>query len=135
MHALNLAIAAEETGSPDSFETNEELHSGIAEAPKEDIGKLKDAMNQIGSSIGELSVNIADTSGVVGDVSQALDKHAAAFHALTGDIDQSHRPGWPWPAARLALGHAKHLTKPHGTKWFLANAQIDSPATKVRQQP
>lgn len=88
MHALNLAIAAEETGSPDSFETNEELHSGIAEAPKEDIGKLKDAMNQIGSSIGELSVNIADTSGVVGDVSQALDKHAAAFHALTGDIDQ-----------------------------------------------
>ena len=88
MHALNLAFEAEETARPVSADTNAGLHPEHAAAPQEDIGRLKDAMNHIGSSIGELSVNIADTSGVVGDVSQALDKHAAAFHALTGDIDQ-----------------------------------------------
>jgi hypothetical protein len=37
-----------------------------------DHASLEQAMNVIGSQIGELSVNIADTSGMVSDVSNVV---------------------------------------------------------------
>lgn len=53
-----------------------------------EVAELKTAMNRIGSRIGELSVNIADTNGMIGDVSCALNHQVEDFHSLTGDIDR-----------------------------------------------
>ena len=85
MHALNRAVAVEEDPAATTVSDLPSPETAIA-APEE-IDKLKGAMNQIGARIGELSVNIADTSGVVGDVSKALSRHAEDFHVLTGDIE------------------------------------------------
>jgi methyl-accepting chemotaxis protein len=86
MHALNLVVP--DTDEPTAIAASGDLAAPPAVAAEpEEIGKLKGAMNQIGSRIGELSVNIADTSGVVGDVSKALSRHAEDFHVLTGDIE------------------------------------------------
>lgn len=86
MHALNLAATTDDEPSAGADETVS-LPASLRETPEE-MDRLKGAMNQIGARIGELSVNIADTSGVVGDVSRALSKHAEDFHALTGDMEQ-----------------------------------------------
>ena len=60
-------------------------------APTEDQARLVRAMNVIGSQVGELSVNIADTSGMVGDVSSSMSRQAEEFHALTRDISMISR--------------------------------------------
>lgn len=53
-----------------------------------EMSELKAAMNGIGSQIGQLSINIADAHGAIGDVSIALNKQAKDFHILSGDIDR-----------------------------------------------
>lgn len=53
-----------------------------------ELSELKTAMNRIGAQVGELSINIADANGAIGDVSCALNKQVNDFHALTGDIDR-----------------------------------------------
>ncbi|PWW04245.1 methyl-accepting chemotaxis protein [Hoeflea marina] len=58
----------------------------IASAGQEDGARLAEAMNLIGARVGELSVNIADTSGMIGDVSGTLSRQADEFHQLTGEI-------------------------------------------------
>lgn len=55
-------------------------------APVKDHASLERAMNVIGSQVGELSVNIADTSGMIGDVSVSLSHQANEFHSLTEDM-------------------------------------------------
>ncbi len=60
--------------------------SYAASDPDEDRSTLEQAMNLIGSRVGELSVNIADTSGMIGDVSVSLSRQADEFHALTQDM-------------------------------------------------
>ena len=82
MHALQVALAEEETGLPEAGAA----HAQAVEPPAEDRTRLERAMNVIGSQIGELSVNIADTSGMVGDVSSTMSRQADEFHALTRDI-------------------------------------------------
>ncbi|OCW58924.1 chemotaxis protein [Hoeflea olei] len=62
--------------------------------PDPDQARLARAMNVIGSQIGELSVNIADANGMIGDVSSSMSRQADEFHALTRDISaiaQSNR--------------------------------------------
>lgn len=48
--------------------------------------KLARAVSLVGSRLGDLSVNIADTSGTVGDVARDLATEAQAFHELTGSL-------------------------------------------------
>jgi methyl-accepting chemotaxis protein len=60
-------------------------------APNKDHASLEQAMNVIGSQIGELSVNIADTSGMVSDVSVSLSHQAEEFHSLTEDMSMIAR--------------------------------------------
>ncbi|MCY0095263.1 methyl-accepting chemotaxis protein [Hoeflea ulvae] len=62
-----------------------------AEAPAQDQARLERAMNVIGSQIGELSINIADTSGMIGDVSGSLSVQAEELHALTRDVSMIAR--------------------------------------------
>jgi methyl-accepting chemotaxis protein len=58
-----------------------------ASAP-ENNDKLARAVSLVGSRLGSLSVNIADTSGTVGDVAGDLATEAQAFHELTGSLRQ-----------------------------------------------
>lgn len=54
----------------------------------EDNEKLARAVSLVGSRLGALSVNIADTSATVGDVAKDLATEAHAFHELTGSLRQ-----------------------------------------------
>jgi len=65
------AASAEPESSPNAPENNE---------------KLARAVSLVGSRLGDLSVNIADTSGTVGDVAKDLATEAQAFHELTGSL-------------------------------------------------
>jgi methyl-accepting chemotaxis protein len=60
-----------------------------ADAPDVDgHERLAHAVSLVGSRLGNLSVNIADTSGTVGDVARDLAAEAEAFHELTGSLRQ-----------------------------------------------
>ena len=87
MHALQVSYPDQ----PDTLtdEGSDEAH--ILTPPAEDQARLERAMNVIGSQIGELSVNIADTSGMVGDVSSSMSRQAEEFHSLTRDISMIAR--------------------------------------------
>lgn len=50
--------------------------------------KLARAVSLVGARLGNLSVNIADTSGTVGDVAGDIAKEAQAFHELTGSLHE-----------------------------------------------
>lgn len=81
-----LALKAVESDHPDSPEMAAldcQTSGATAESGR---ASLEKAMNVIGSQIGELSVSIADTSGMVGDVSGSLSRQAEEFHSLTRDI-------------------------------------------------
>ena len=80
MHALQLPFP---DGSDDLPAAAPEV---AASAPRQDQAGLERALNVIGSQIGELSVNIADTSGMIGDVSGSMSRQADEFHALTRDM-------------------------------------------------
>ena len=85
MHALQVS-------DPDHFdELPEATPADVGAAPSQDQARLERAMNVIGSQIGELSVNIADTSGMIGDVSGSMSRQAEEFHALTRDISMIAR--------------------------------------------
>ncbi|MBV6650068.1 MAG: chemotaxis protein, partial [Hoeflea sp.] len=87
MQALQVAYADE----PEVRHDAEPQHVDVLTPPAEDQARLERAMNVIGSQIGELSVNIADTSGMVGDVSSSMSQQADEFHALTRDISMIAR--------------------------------------------
>ena len=86
MHALQASFTDDERLPVAGSQPNQSL---TAEADSQ--AKLERAMNVIGSQIGELSVNIADTSGMVGDVSGMMSRQAEEFHALTRDISMIAR--------------------------------------------
>lgn len=50
--------------------------------------KLTHAITHVGSRIGELSMNIVDTSGTVGDVAADLSNNATAFNSLLSSIEK-----------------------------------------------
>jgi methyl-accepting chemotaxis protein len=80
--------------APEGIENLPYADSGPADqllAPAKDHASLEQAMNLIGSQIGELSVNIADTSGMIGDVSVSLSHQASEFHSLTQDMSMIAR--------------------------------------------
>lgn len=54
----------------------------------DDSDKLARAVSLVGARLGSLSVNIADTSGTVGDVASDIAREAEEFHALTGSLRQ-----------------------------------------------
>jgi methyl-accepting chemotaxis protein len=87
MQALQVAYADE----PEVRDNAESPDGQAVTPPAEDQARLERAMNVIGSQIGELSVNIADTSGMVGDVSSSMSQQADEFHALTRDISMIAR--------------------------------------------
>jgi len=87
MHALQVSFA-EET---DLQSQNGRNALPETAPPEQDEARLERAMNVIGSQIGELSVNIADTSGMVSDVSGSMSRQAEEFHALTRDISMIAR--------------------------------------------
>ncbi len=63
--------------------------SPATDAPgTDDHERLARAVSLVGSRLGNLSVNIADTSGTVGDVAADLAAEAEAFHELTGSLKQ-----------------------------------------------
>lgn len=84
MHALKqtaaMAIDLTESGQQDA------VRVAPAASQTADTTRLEKAMNLIGAQVGELSVNIADTSGMVGDVSITLTRQADEFHQLTGEV-------------------------------------------------
>ena len=87
MHALQVSFADEtDDHRPDGSDDLRDLTRS-----DEDRARLERAMNVIGSQVGELSVNIADTSGMVGDVSSSMSRQAEEFHALTRDISMIAR--------------------------------------------
>jgi len=87
MHALQVSLADETDTQPAAGPENVQALT----PPAEDQARLERAMNVIGSQIGELSVNIADTSGMVGDVSASMSRQAEEFHSLTQDISMIAR--------------------------------------------
>jgi methyl-accepting chemotaxis protein len=82
MHAVKQSPAYE----PAEFEDQQDIHSDRADDTR-DLAALERAMNLIGAQVGELSVNIADTSGMISDVSGSMTRQADEFHQLTGEID------------------------------------------------
>jgi methyl-accepting chemotaxis protein len=92
---------------------------------------LEQAMNVIGSQVGELSVNIADTSGMVGDVSVSLSRQADEFHALTRDMSMIARSNQTVAdASRTAIEAARETqsgldTTTHSVNTILLNAVSD----------
>ena len=87
MHALQVSY----TDQPDTRPAGGQEDAQVSTPATEDQARLERAMNVIGSQIGELSVNIADTSGMVGDVSSSMSRQAEEFHALTRDISMIAR--------------------------------------------
>lgn len=87
MHALPVAFADETDCHPQEAARN----SPTVRPPGDERAKLERAMGVIGSQVGELSVNIADTSGMVSDVSASMSRQAEEFHALTRDISMIAR--------------------------------------------
>ncbi|MBU2485706.1 MAG: methyl-accepting chemotaxis protein [Alphaproteobacteria bacterium] len=87
MHALQVSY----TDQPDTRPAGGQEDAQVSTPTTEDQARLERAMNVIGSQIGELSVNIADTSGMVGDVSSSMSRQAEEFHALTRDISMIAR--------------------------------------------
>ena len=87
MHALQVSCTDETDESPQ--DGPQDLPT--VTPPDEERARLEKAMNVIGSQVGELSVNIADTSGMVGDVSSSMSQQAEEFHALTRDISMIAR--------------------------------------------
>ncbi|MBU4529751.1 MAG: chemotaxis protein [Hoeflea sp.] len=85
MHALQVSFPDRSDDLPDAGPVDARA------APTQDQAGLERAMNVIGSQIGELSVNIADTSGMIGDVSGSMSRQAEEFHALTRDISMIAR--------------------------------------------
>tara|TARA_R110002020_G_scaffold28146_1_gene89945 strand:+ start:12433 stop:13932 length:1500 start_codon:yes stop_codon:yes gene_type:complete len=86
MHALQVSLADGAEDVPDAGTAD-----ARSPAADQDQVRLARAMNVIGSQIGELSVNIADTSGMIGDVSGSMSRQADEFHALTRDISMIAR--------------------------------------------
>jgi len=87
MQALQVSLADEPDLLDDATAVN-----GQAQTPaSEDQARLARAMNVIGSQIGELSVNIADTSGMVGDVSVSMSRQADEFHSLNSNMSMIAR--------------------------------------------
>ena len=74
---------------PDDFADSSERSSPAlrGDAGRDSEG-LSRAVSLVGSRLGDLSVNIADTSGTVADVAKDLAREASAFHALTGSLRQ-----------------------------------------------
>lgn len=87
MHALQVSY----TDQPDTRTVDGREDAHALTPATEDQARLERAMNVIGSQIGELSVNIADTSGMVGDVSSSMSRQAEEFHSLTRDISMIAR--------------------------------------------
>lgn len=84
---------AEQSEQPDIKEHHIELtdpnaNSGTSTEIVSDHEKLTHAISHIGSRIGELSMNIIDTSGTVGDVATDLSNNAAAFSSLLSSIEK-----------------------------------------------
>jgi methyl-accepting chemotaxis protein len=106
-----------------------------------DSASLVQAMNLIGSQIGELSVNIADTSGMVGDVSVSLSSQADEFHSLTRDMQMIARSNETVAnASRTAVNSAREThtgleTTTHSVNQILVNAvsDIQSMATSANE--
>ena len=132
MHALKLV---EETA-----------HSVISEedaanAPVRDADALERSLNLIGSQIGELSVYIADTNGMIGDVSSALSSQATDFHELTGDIGRIAESNQTVAeASRGAIESARHthdglMKTTESVSGILVNAvsDIKSMATNAQE--
>lgn len=85
MHALRVSFPESSADAPDT-ET-----AAAPAGQARDQASLERALNVIGSQIGELSVNIADTSGMIGDVSGSMSRQADEFHSLTQDISMIAR--------------------------------------------
>ncbi|MEQ8479090.1 MAG: methyl-accepting chemotaxis protein [Hoeflea sp.] len=102
---------------------------------------LVQAMNLIGSQVGELSVNIADTSGMVGDVSVSLSNQAEEFHSLTRDMTMIARSNETVAnASRTAVNSAREThtgleTTTRSVNQILVNAvsDIQSMATSANE--
>ncbi|SOE08434.1 methyl-accepting chemotaxis protein [Hoeflea halophila] len=127
MHALQVTFAEEKElrsiiGSGPLTETS---------SPGEDDARLIHAMTVIGSQVGELSVNIADTSGMVSDVSGSMSRQADEFHALTRDISMIARSNQTVAeASRGAIESAKATktgldSTTHSVNCILGNAVSD----------
>lgn len=87
MHALQVKYRDEQA----DFRDAEAPDTQDLTSPAQDQAKLERAMNVIGSQVGELSINIADTSGMIGDVSGSLSLQAGELHSLTRDISMIAR--------------------------------------------
>lgn len=74
--------------SPDTLDTSQEVHSPeerLNEAEKLDA--LSSAFGQISNRISTLAVNIADTSGTVGDVTDALTQQVTSLSQLLDAVE------------------------------------------------
>lgn len=87
MQALHVSLTDDSEDLPDTTSSNKQ----VLTQPAEDQARLERAMNVIGSQVGELSVNIADTSGMVGDVSISMSRQADEFRSLTRDMSMIAR--------------------------------------------
>jgi methyl-accepting chemotaxis protein len=127
MHALQVSY----TDQPDARPVDGREDAQDSTPTTEDQARLERAMNVIGSQIGELSVNIADTSGMVGDVSSSMSRQAEEFHALTRDISMIARSNQTVAdASRGAIEAARATqagldTTTHSVNGILVNAVSD----------
>ena len=137
MQALQVSLAEEPDTQPGAGPAN----TSALPPRQEDQARLERAMNVIGSQVGELSVNIADTSGMIGDVSNSMSRQAEEFHALTRDISMiSQSNQTVAEASRGAIEAAKSTqagldTTTQSVNGILVNAvsDINSMATNATE--
>ncbi len=86
-HGSAMAAEMEGDDGPEHIAHAEEalIPAPGAEGAGKDLAKV---VSRVGSRLGDLSVNIADMHGTVGDVASDIAEEAKAFHQLTGSLQQ-----------------------------------------------
>lgn len=129
MRALQVSCKDSGYDFPESEITS--THDQAQPAP--DQTHLERAMNVIGSQVGELSVNIADTSGMIADVSGSLSRQADELHSLTRDISMIARSNQTVAeASHGAIGSARSTQKGLETTTQSVNGILVSAVSDIK---